>query len=116
VRRPTVAPAAGLEHADAQPGYATWSRAGEAPLHGKALCDALIALPEDVLRAKGILHPREDTTHRYVVQLVGRRWSIERDRQWNDETPGSRVVLIGLPASIDAGELAGTMTRLSEPD
>ena len=107
---PTVAPLSGGEH-----GFATWSWSGEAPVHGKAFCDALIALPEDVLRAKGILHLREDTEYRYVLQLVGRRWTIERDRPWGDETPGSRIVLIGLPGGIRVDELTATMSRVTEP-
>ncbi len=105
-----VTPPLGSHH---EPGYATWSWVGDAPLDGKAFCEAVIALPEDVLRAKGILHLREDTAHRYVLQLVGRRWSIERDRPWGDETPGSRLVLIGLPESIRPDDLASTMTGLT---
>jgi hypothetical protein len=62
-----------------------------------------------------LVHLREDTAHRYVLQLVGRRWSIERDRRWSDETPGSHLVLIGLPESIHTEELAATMARLPVP-
>lgn len=113
-RMSAVAPIPGNEHGEGASGYASWSWAGAAALDGKALCEALIALPEDVLRAKGVLHLREDTAHRYVLQLVGRRWSIERDRRWGEETPGSRLVLIGLPESIHPAELAATMTRLTE--
>ena len=50
------------------------------------------------------------------MQLVGRRGSIERDRTWGDgETPGSRLVVIGLPGSIVAERLDAQMGRLSSP-
>lgn len=113
VRASPDAPLAGLEHGDAHPAYATWSWAGGAPLDGKALCEALVGLPEGVLRIKGILHLREDLAHRYVLQLVGRRGDIERSRPWDTETPGSRLVVIGLPESIDPTGLNAIMTRLT---
>lgn len=106
-------PLAGHERGEGQPVYGTWSWTGEAPVDGKALCEALVSLPEDVLRAKGILHLREDPAHRYILQLVGRSGSIQRERAWSDETPASRIVLIGVPESIDLAGLDALMTRLT---
>ncbi len=111
--RPPVAPLPGHEPGGAQRAYATWSWEGDAPVDGRALCDALVALPDDILRAKGVLHLREDPDHRYVLQLVGRRGTIERHQPWRDERPGSRVVLIGLPESIDPDGLDAVMRRLT---
>ena len=79
------------------------------------LVEAIAALPDGIVRAKGILHLREDPAHRYLLQLVGRRYSIEADRPWGDEPPGSRLVVIGLPGSVDAAALDATMARLSRP-
>lgn len=109
-----VSAAPALEHP--HPEYASWSWTGDVPLDGRGLTDAIAALPDGVLRVKGVLHLREDPGHRYLVQLVGRRGSIERDRTWGDgETPGSRLVMIGLPGSIVAEHLDAEMGRLINP-
>lgn len=99
------------EHAD----YATWSWEGDAPLHGAGLVDVLHALPEGILRGKGFLRLREDPANRYLLQLVGRRYAIKRERPWGEEPPRSRLVLIGLPGSIRPEELDATLAQLSAP-
>jgi G3E family GTPase len=101
------------EHGDHHPRYETWSWRGDAPLSGAGLVEALKGLPEGIVRAKGILHLREDARHRYVLQLVGRRYSVAPHLAWNDEQPSSRIVVIGLPGSVDERRLAETMADLS---
>ncbi len=100
---------AGHDHAHFQ----TWSFTGAAPLSGAGLVEAISAFPDGIVRAKGILHLREDAAHRYLLQLVGRRYSIEPGRPWGDDEPGSRLVVIGLPGAVDATALDATMARLS---
>ncbi len=96
------------------PSFESWSWSGPRPLSGTALVDELKALPDGIVRAKGLLHLREDAAHRYVLQVVGRRFSIEADRRWADgERPASQLVVIGLPGSVDAERLAATLERLS---
>jgi cobalamin biosynthesis protein CobW len=101
----------GHEH----PRYETWSWTGDAPLSGAGLVEALPALPDGIVRAKGLLHLREDPARRYLLQLVGRRYTIEAQRPWGDAPPRSRVVVIGLPGSVDGQALDATMARLSAP-
>jgi G3E family GTPase len=101
----------GHEH----PRYETWSWTGDAPLDGAGLVDALPALPDGIVRAKGLLHLREDPARRYLLQLVGRRYTIEAQRAWGDAAPRSRVVVIGLAGSVDERALDATMARLSAP-
>lgn len=113
--RPRTAPAAPASDRP-HPEYSSWSWAGDAPLDGRGLSDTIAALPDGILRVKGVLHLREDPVHRYLVQLVGRRGSIERDRIWGEgETPGSRLVMVGLPGSIVAERLDAEMGRLVVP-
>ncbi len=95
--------------------FETWSWSGADPLSGAGLVEALKGLPDGVVRGKGLLHLREDPAHRYVLQLVGRRYSIEADRPWADAAPASQVVVIGVRGSVDATALTATMLRLSEP-
>jgi G3E family GTPase len=98
-----------------EPRYETWSWTGDAPLSGAGLVEALPALPDGIVRAKGLLHLREDPARRYLLQLVGRRYTIEAQRPWGDAPPRSRVVVIGLPGSVDGQALDATMARLSAP-
>jgi len=104
----------GHDHA-AHPDFETWSWSGAAPLSGSGLVAALKALPDGIVRAKGLLHLREDPQRRYVLQLVGRRYSIEADRPWGEATPGSQLVVIGLPGSVDAAGLTAVVARLAAP-
>ncbi len=103
------------DHDHDHPTFATWSFSGDAPLSGAGLVEAMAAFPEGIVRAKGFLHLREDPASRYLLQLVGRRYSIQPDRPWGDEPPGSRIVVIGVPGSVDAAELDATMVRLGSP-
>jgi G3E family GTPase len=100
----------------AHPAFETWSWAGEAPISGTGLVEQLKALPDGVVRAKGLLALREDPARRYVLQLVGRRYSIEADRPWGDgESPATQLVVIGLPGSVDPDRLTETMAVLATP-
>lgn len=110
---PREARSQGGPPAPAHPNYATWSWAGQAPLDGAGLSQAIRALPDGVLRVKGILRLREDPEHRYVLQLVGRRGAIARDRPWGADAPGSRLVMIGLSGAVRRRELDAMMRRLT---
>ena len=99
----------GHEH----PRYETWSFSGQAALSGAGLVEALEALPDGIVRAKGLLQLREDPANRYLLQLVGRRYAIEAHGPWGDAAPSSRLVVIGLPGSVDADALDATLARLS---
>lgn len=109
--RPRRAPTS-PEGQPAHSAYLSWSWSGGGALDGAGLSATLSSLPDGVLRVKGVLHLREDPAHRYLVQLVGRRGSIERERAWGDDAPGSRLVVIGLPGSIAPDEMDATMARL----
>lgn len=100
------------DHHHDHPDYETWSWAGADPVNGAGFVEALTALPDGVLRAKGFLHLREDPDNRYLLQLVGRRYTIKLDRPWDEDAPGSRIVVIGLPGSIETERLDATIARL----
>ncbi len=104
------------DHHPAHPAFETWSWSGEEPISGTGLVEQLEALPDGVVRAKGLLALREDPARRYVLQLVGRRYSIEADRAWGDgEAPVTQLVVIGLPGSVDPDRLSETMAHLATP-
>ena len=101
----------GHDHGSA---FETWSWSDERPISGAGLVEALKALPDGIVRAKGLLALREDPAHRYVLQVVGRRFSIQADRPWTaGDDRASQLVVIGLPGSIDAAALDATLARLT---
>lgn len=100
-------------HDHHHPSFETWSWRGEEAVSGAALVEALKGLPDGIVRAKGLLHLREDPASRYVLQVVGRRFSVTADRPWGADAPGSQLVVIGLPGSVDAGALDATLAGLT---
>ena len=95
------------------PSFESWSWRGEQAIHGAGLVEALTALPAGIVRAKGLLHLSEDPVSRYVLQVVGRRFSVTPDRPWGEDGPRSQLVVIGLPGSVDERALTATLTRLT---
>jgi G3E family GTPase len=95
--------------------FATWSFCADRPLDGCALRAAIAALPTAVIRAKGIVRLIEAAGRRHVLQLVGRRWSLEPapsegergdDEQGNCEPSGrSAIVCLGLAGQLDPARL-----------
>jgi len=67
-------PQADVEHARQ---FATWSFVCRQMLDGAALRTVIASLPAAVVRAKGIVRLAEAPERRFVLQLVGRRWSLE---------------------------------------
>jgi G3E family GTPase len=85
--------------------YETWSYTDDAPLDGDAFRTLVETLSEGIIRAKGVLYLRENPGQRTIFQLVGKRWSLRPGGDWGDLQPDSRLVMIGLPGSLDAGRL-----------
>jgi G3E family GTPase len=92
--------------------FAAWRLASALPLDGAALRRALAALPPAVLRAKGIVSLAEAPGQRFVLQLVGRRWSLEPEVRSDGSTLASpsEIVVIGLAAELDTDQLQGLFT------
>ncbi len=106
--------AAEVHHRDhAHGSWDSWSWDGPEPVDGTALARALPELPEGVLRGKGVLHLAEEPDTRFVLQLVGRTFYIKRQGGWQGSAPGSSVVLIGLPGSVEHARLDAMMAGLT---
>ena len=99
------APLAAVDHSAL---FATWRFTSALPLDGPALRHALAMLPTAVLRAKGIVHLAEAPDRRFVLQLVGRRWSLEPEECSDGLVLGDRseIVVIGVAGQLDMDELA----------
>src|SRR3954447_5750881 len=95
--------------------YTSWSYAGEGTLDGDAFRALIAALPEGVLRGKGVLCLKEAPDHRFVLRLVGKRWSVKRDAVWGGALPRTRIVLLGLPGSLDEARLMAACSAPGNP-
>jgi G3E family GTPase len=71
------------------------------PLDGDRLEELFDALPESLLRAKGVLNLAEEPERRTVYQRVGERLSYTPAEPWGDETPRSSLVFIGPAGLLD---------------
>lgn len=84
-------------------GHEVWEWSSRVPLD-RARVEALVAaLPEGVVRAKGVLALRDEPDRRTVFQLVGRRWELTRGAPWGNDPPSSRLVVIGATGSVGDG-------------
>jgi G3E family GTPase len=91
--------------------YASYAVTLEAPIAESAFRAMVAAWPASVLRAKGVVHLSSHATRRHVFQLVGRRWSLTPDRPWNNETPQTQLVLIGLTGQFDGETLLAPLRQ-----
>lgn len=69
------------------------------PLNGNCLQAVFDALPEALLRAKGVLNLAEEPECRTIYQRVGARWRYTTGEPWGDVQPHSSLVFIG-PAGL----------------
>ncbi|HSH99045.1 MAG TPA: CobW family GTP-binding protein [Reyranella sp.] len=87
--------------------FSTWTFASELPLDGPALRAAIATLPTEVVRTKGIVRLIEAPDRRFVLQLAGRRWSLEPEggNVGPMEKTRSVIVCIGLAGQLDTARL-----------
>lgn len=88
-------------------GFTTTSFKSDMPLvPAYFMSKFLQRLPNEVFRAKGLLH-FEDYPKRIIFQLSGRRYSFEEDEWPKDQVPGNQLVIIG--RGLDTDELHQTL-------
>jgi G3E family GTPase len=107
-------PARGGDHRQT---FAAWTFSRERPLDGAALRATIVSLPPAVLRAKGIVRLAEEPGRPFVLQLVGRRWSLEPmdiDGSHDGLLPvRSAIVCIGPVAQLDPAHLETLFARVA---
>jgi G3E family GTPase len=81
-----------------------------APLDEARFRRTVEALPETVLRAKGIVRFAAEPDQRRAFQMVGRRYQIT-DAPGADAGAGSRLVFLGIPPMPDAADLERRLRR-----
>jgi G3E family GTPase len=95
-------PATRQEHDDL---FARWSFVSGRPFDRERLLTTVESLPPSVLRAKGLLYVAGDPAHSAVLQLVGRRWTLEVGSPWSGADRRTRLVVIGPSGSLDTAQL-----------
>jgi len=74
-------------------------------LDGDRLQEFIDALPESLLRAKGVLNLAEEPSRRTIYQRVGKRWSYTPAEPWGAEPPHSSLVFISPAGLLDQSTL-----------
>lgn len=97
--------------------FATWTFASELPVDGAVLRAAIAALPAEVVRAKGIVRLTEAPGRRFVLQVAGRRWSLEPESEDPEPMEWTRsvIVCIGLTGQLDPVQLKGHFSGVARP-
>jgi G3E family GTPase len=86
--------------------FESWSYAGPRPLSYRRLHDFLSGLPPGVFRTKGIAYLVDAPGLCFIVQMVGRRLSIDVGGPWvADEERRTDLVFIGGRGSLDRATL-----------
>ncbi len=80
--------------------FDTWMGERFNPLTREEIDRFATGLGEDIYRAKGFVHLSEDPYSRYILQRVGGRYSLIRGQAWGQESPVTRIVVIGRSGAI----------------
>lgn len=91
--------------------YDTVTLTSVEPLTRAEVAGFVDRLPPGVLRAKGFVHLADDGDHRHLLQVVGRRSSLTRHDLWGANPRETRLVVIGLPGSVDGCSLEQVRTH-----
>ena len=100
---PVRAPATRFEASDPAHDlvYRTWTLSRAAPIARATIERWASRVGGRIFRAKGFVRLAEAPARRHLLQLVGRRWTLEDAGPWDDADRLSRIVCIG-PAGHDA--------------
>ena len=79
------------------------------PMDRDRLQAQIATWPDSVLRAKGSIYLRDDCRHAYILQLGGRRHTLERGPEWGRDQKESQLILIGASGQIDPAWLRGSL-------
>lgn len=95
--------------------FSTWSYTKDTPMSRKAL-ERMIKreLPSNIYRCKGFIYLDGDPEHRYVLQVVGRRVELTKDRPWGAKEPGNRIVAIAHKSTLKSDHLSGLFDACAE--
>jgi G3E family GTPase len=91
--------------------FSTWSWESDEPLALKEIQRVISKLPSSVYRAKGVLYLADDPMRRGILQVVGKRASVDWGEAWGEQTPRSQIVVIGAHDSIEPDAYSAMFKR-----
>ncbi|MFT5349369.1 MAG: G3E family GTPase [Planctomycetota bacterium] len=103
-------------HANHSDTFSSYTWIENQALSFQAIYQAFKTLPLSVFRAKGILHLRDVDDKRVILQMVGKRVSLNKGETWGDTTPGSQIVVIGPRGVVHEQELNDLFTSCIASD
>lgn len=95
---------------DADQHLESWTWSAEGPVERDALESLMAQAPNDIWRMKGIVRLTGDDRRAWVLQRVGRRWSLRPIARPADELVRSELVAIGRPGAVADGWLSEALT------
>jgi G3E family GTPase len=95
--------------------FTAWSWRCTKPLEFEPTYTFFKALPETIIRGKGLLNLRQVPDKRVLLQMVGPRITLKRDRPWRSTIPETQIVLIGERDTFDVGSLDSRLRACTVP-
>jgi G3E family GTPase len=99
VRRPYDAVLRGASNSATAgaPAHQSWRLTSSEAFDGSALRAWLESLSGagNLVRAKGVVHLREEADRRFVLQCVGAQWRLDPDIHWETDVAETKIVLVG---------------------
>ncbi len=80
--------------------FESWAWSSDRPVDRAALEELMDHVPDDIWRLKGIVRLSDDARRPWVLQRVGRRWSLRPIARSADQAPTSQFVAIGRPGAV----------------
>ena len=79
------------------PVHQSWRLTSSEAFDGSALRAWLETLSGagNLVRAKGVVHLREEADRRFVLQYVGAQWRLDPDTHWEADVAETKIVLVG---------------------
>lgn len=80
--------------------FESWTWSSDEPVDRVALEELMNHVPDDIWRLKGIVRLIDDDRRPWVLQRVGRRWSLRPVARPADQVQTSQLVAIGRPGAV----------------
>ena len=75
--------------------HRTWCLIADEPIEARTFRRWLQAVPRGIVSGGGVVHLTDAMQHRHTFHFLGRRWRLEREQPWGNDTPRTRVWLVG---------------------
>ncbi len=85
--------------------FETFHWSSNRPMSFTCLKKLVEAFPDEIYRAKGIVHLEELSRYRVSFQMVGKRYNFQEIDLWGQEPPNTDIVVIGSTGGFDKAYL-----------